>query len=188
MLNDLQERAGRDPNLCYLEWSAPPESDRADREVWLGANPALPHMPWMWDYLEAQYRKAEISGIEFEGTAFLTDNLSAQASVSLLDPKIKEWLVAGSNVADQRRIQNTPETMTYLGVNYRLGLFGGTLNLRADWSYKSEIVQFETPAPIIDQEAYDLFKTNVDIDDGSDFQGHIDWEYEGAQIYLRAAF
>jgi iron complex outermembrane receptor protein len=105
--------------------------------------------------------KAEISGVEFEGTVFLTDNLSAQASVSLLDPKIKEWLVAGSNVADQRRIQNTPETMTYLGVNYRLDLFGGALNLRADWSYKSEIVQFETPAPIIDQEAYDLFNASI---------------------------
>ena len=55
VLNDLRERHGRDPNLCYLEWSAPPERDRADREGWLGANPALPMMPWMWDYLEKAF-------------------------------------------------------------------------------------------------------------------------------------
>lgn len=36
--------------------------------------------------------------------------------------------------------------------------------------------------------SYDVFRTEVDVDEGSDFQGHLDWEYEGAQLYLRAAF
>lgn len=105
--------------------------------------------------------KAEISGFELEGDILLTSHLSARVSVSLLDPKIKEWIVAGQNVADQRRIQNTPKTMTYLGLDYRLGLLGGTLRLGADWSHKSEIVQFETPLPIIDQGAYDLFNASI---------------------------
>lgn len=36
--------------------------------------------------------------------------------------------------------------------------------------------------------AYNLFDTDVDIDDGRDFQGELKWEYYGAQAYLRATF
>jgi iron complex outermembrane recepter protein len=105
--------------------------------------------------------KAEIQGVEFEGEFLLTERLSAQVAVSLLDAEIKEWIVGGRNVADQREIQNTPDTMAYLGLNYGAPLFAGALNLHIDWSYKSEIVQFEVPAPVIDQGAYDLFNASI---------------------------
>lgn len=36
--------------------------------------------------------------------------------------------------------------------------------------------------------SYNLFDTSTDIDDGRDFQGHLDWKYEGGQAYLRATF
>ena len=36
--------------------------------------------------------------------------------------------------------------------------------------------------------SYNLFQTDVDIDDGDDFQGKLDWTYEGGQVYLRATF
>jgi hypothetical protein len=36
--------------------------------------------------------------------------------------------------------------------------------------------------------SYNLFDTRVDIDDGDDFQGRLDWQYDGAQLYFRASF
>ena len=40
VLNDLKRRAGEDPSLCYLEWSAAPERPIDDREGWREANPS----------------------------------------------------------------------------------------------------------------------------------------------------
>jgi hypothetical protein len=40
VLNDLKQRSGVDPALCYLEWSAAPERARDDREGWREANPS----------------------------------------------------------------------------------------------------------------------------------------------------
>lgn len=40
VLNDLRRRAGTDPALCYLEWSAPPELAVDDKTGWHQANPS----------------------------------------------------------------------------------------------------------------------------------------------------
>lgn len=105
--------------------------------------------------------KATIQGIEFEGEARLTDALTLQASLSALDPKIDRWIVNGVNVASQRRIQNTPKFMSMLGLNYAFDVSSGSMNLNANWSHKSAIVQFETPVPEIDQGPYDLVNASV---------------------------
>jgi hypothetical protein len=41
VLNDLKARAGKDPALAYLEWSADAEYDPGDHAGWAQANPAL---------------------------------------------------------------------------------------------------------------------------------------------------
>lgn len=41
VLNDLKHRAGKDPALAYLEWSADPELHHGDESGWAQANPAL---------------------------------------------------------------------------------------------------------------------------------------------------
>ena len=105
--------------------------------------------------------KAEISGIEFEGVFAFTDSFTASASFSLLDPKYKEFIVGGVNVADERVIQNTPEEMFNLGLDYVHDFANGSLNWVANWSYKSDIVQFEFVAPDIDQEAYSVLNAGV---------------------------
>ena len=53
--------------------------------------------------------KAEIWGIEFEGKALLSDNLTANANVGYINADYKEFIVGGVNVADDRNFQNTPE-------------------------------------------------------------------------------
>lgn len=54
-LNSLRDSRDTNPYLCYLEWSAAPEFDIADRDGWLQANPSLPFMPQMWKTLETAF-------------------------------------------------------------------------------------------------------------------------------------
>ena len=105
--------------------------------------------------------KAEIMGIEFEGIFAITNNLTATAAFSLLDADMKEFILNGVNVADQRAVQNTPEEMFNLALNYDMALFNGSLRWGVNWSYKGDTVQFEVPAPVIDQKAYSLFNASV---------------------------
>lgn len=56
VLNSVRDRADKDTRLAYLEWSAAPGRESSDRIGWAEANPALGHIPTMWEYLEGEYR------------------------------------------------------------------------------------------------------------------------------------
>lgn len=112
--------------------------------------------------------EAEISGIEIEGNFLVTENLSMQLAASFMDAEIKEWIYNGENIADGQVVQNTPEEMAFIGLTYRMDAFSGDLTLNANWSYKSDITQFETPVPAIDQEAHDIVNASVVWISGSD--------------------
>lgn len=105
--------------------------------------------------------KAQIKGVEFEGKFLLSEKLTLQTTFNVLDADITEWLLNGVNVADQREVQNTPEFMSYVGLLYSTPVGSGTLNINGNWSHKGSIVQFETPVPEIDQDAYDLFNASI---------------------------
>jgi hypothetical protein len=62
VLNAVRDRAGKDPDLAYLEWSAAPDRAADDREGWAEANPALGYYPSVLRSLESDYRKAQLSG------------------------------------------------------------------------------------------------------------------------------
>jgi iron complex outermembrane recepter protein len=106
--------------------------------------------------------ESTIMGIELEGSAMLTDELSVQVALSLLDTEIDEWIVNGVDVSNQREIQNTPETMVYVGATYATSLAAGssiTFNLNA--TYRDDVVQFEVPNPIIDQESVTIANASL---------------------------
>ncbi|WP_317928602.1 TonB-dependent receptor [Halioxenophilus sp. WMMB6] len=105
--------------------------------------------------------KAVIQGLEFEGLFLLTESLSVQASASILDTEIKEWLFNGEDISDQRELQNTPEKMAYLGLTYRKDLSFGGLSFNINGSYKDDVVQFETPVPAIDQKAVTVYNASA---------------------------
>ena len=105
--------------------------------------------------------EAEISGLEFEGSFAVTENLTAQMALSLLDAEINEWIVNDVDVSDDREVQNTPETMSYFALNYAMDLYGGSLNLNANWSYKDDITQFEVANNDIDQDSYHMYNASV---------------------------
>ena len=104
---------------------------------------------------------AEIKGIEFEGDWLISDNLSAQLSFSLLDAEYTEFIINDVDVSSDRAIQNTPETMAYLGLTYNTELMNGSLTINGNLSHRGDIVQFEAPAPIIDQDAYTLYNLSA---------------------------
>jgi hypothetical protein len=62
VLNSIRERAATDPRLAYLEWSAAPERPAGDREGWLEANPAIGHIPTMFEYLSGEYESHRLGG------------------------------------------------------------------------------------------------------------------------------
>lgn len=72
VLNAVRARAGHDPMLAYLEWSASPDLSSEDRAGWRAANPALGHAPGMLRFLEQQYVSRQLSG---ELAAFETEHL-----------------------------------------------------------------------------------------------------------------
>ncbi|HET9692988.1 MAG TPA: TonB-dependent receptor [Steroidobacteraceae bacterium] len=105
--------------------------------------------------------QSTISGVEFEGNFLVTEAFSVQVALSALDAEIDEWIFNGEDVSNQRFIQNTPETMAYLGLTYRAALAGGTLGLNANASYRDEVVQFEEAYSYIDQDAVTLYNASV---------------------------
>ncbi|MBL4639623.1 MAG: TonB-dependent receptor [Kordiimonadaceae bacterium] len=102
-----------------------------------------------------------IKGIEFEGEFLLTEALTFQTTFNILDAEIKEWILNGVDVSDQREVQNTPKFMAYVGLTYVMDMPNGTLTFNGSVSHKSSIVQFETPVPQIDQEPYELANANI---------------------------
>jgi hypothetical protein len=62
VLNSIRDRAGVDPRLAYLEWSADPDLPADDRAGWAQANPGISHIPGMLEYLEDAYRANKLGG------------------------------------------------------------------------------------------------------------------------------
>jgi hypothetical protein len=62
VLNSLRARAGSDPSLAYLEWSAAGERAPDDVAGWIEANPSIGHNPHLMENLERQYRAHLLGG------------------------------------------------------------------------------------------------------------------------------
>lgn len=105
--------------------------------------------------------QSTIKGIEIEGNVLLSDAWSLQFATSLLDAKIDEWLVNNINVAALRKVQNTPESMAFVALNYTTPLAGGVLNASANASRRGSVVQFEVPNPLIDQGSVTLVNASL---------------------------
>jgi hypothetical protein len=62
VLNAIKKRAGEDPSLAYLEWSAAPERDADDIKGWIESNPSLGHDPAVLLTLQNEYRTHSLAG------------------------------------------------------------------------------------------------------------------------------
>jgi iron complex outermembrane receptor protein len=109
--------------------------------------------------------KATFKGLEFEGTAKLGAGFSLSASAGYIDAKFDRYIANIGNtptdVAQYRRVQNTPEFTGSLNASYLAPVGDGDLALTAGVSYRSKTYQFEIPNPYIDQPGYALFDASA---------------------------
>jgi iron complex outermembrane recepter protein len=110
---------------------------------------------------------ATIWGIEYEGNALLgeemfndSDMLTAGLSVGYINAEYDEFINnVGVDVADQRKVQNTPELTGNVRLTYDtpfdLLLKEGRLKINVMTSYRSKTYQFEIPSAL-DQPGYAL--------------------------------
>jgi len=116
--------------------------------------------------------KASFKGIEAEATATLFrdaasgQRLNLSGTLGYLDAQYDEFItnVAGRgpvDVADFRRIQNTPKWTTSATLDYSTRVKSGSLSASTTISYRSKTFQFETPSPYLDQPGYALWDASL---------------------------
>jgi iron complex outermembrane receptor protein len=126
--------------------------------------------------------KARIQGVEWEGDARLFGNpggprLNFSWSLGYLDAKFKEFIVPmvvdenldpfpggetrDLNLADFRKIQNTPKWTASGTLRYETPLAEGKLNLPSTVSYRSKSQQFEIASPGLDQKGFTLWDASA---------------------------
>ena len=116
---------------------------------------------------------ATFKGIEAEAQAVLArdfagdgSRLNLSGTLGYIDAQYDEFItnVPGRgpvDVAENRRIQNTPKWTASGTLDFSLPVGGGDLAASATYSYRSKTFQFETPSPFLDQEGYSLLDANL---------------------------
>jgi iron complex outermembrane recepter protein len=108
---------------------------------------------------------AEIYGVEFEGTAQFTDNLTGALSIGYVSAEYTEFIVGGVDVSNARDVQNTPDWTGSAGLTYAfpfaLGSAPGELAFTGSAAYRSETQQFEFAIPLLDQPEFWLYDAAV---------------------------
>jgi iron complex outermembrane receptor protein len=115
--------------------------------------------------------KASFKGLETEllATLFRGDDGSRftfSGTLGYLDAQYDEFItnVPGTgpvDVANFRRIQNTPKWTLSGTLDYSTPLAGGTFDANTTLSWRSKTFQFETPSPFLDQPGYALWDGNL---------------------------
>jgi iron complex outermembrane receptor protein len=114
---------------------------------------------------------ATFKGIEVEMVANLlrADNgsrLNFSGTLGYLDAQYDEFItnIPGQgpvDVADFRRIQNTPKWTLSGTLDFTTPVMGGDLSMSTTVSYRSKTFQFETPSSYLDQPGYALWDAHL---------------------------
>jgi len=125
--------------------------------------------------------KARFQGVEVEANwavaedlATSGDRLNLSGSLGYLDAKYREFLTVVNldedlnpipaqtiDLADFRKVQNTPKWTMSGTLNYDTPLASGRLNLNSTLSYRSKSQQFELAVPGIDQKGFALLDASI---------------------------
>ena len=141
-------------------------SDYQDQQI--TSQFALPTVPpTIVSYVD-NVASSEIRGAELESSFVFTDSFSATLNVGYTDAKFNEFVTfdpatgTRHNLADQRGFQNTPEFTGSLALTWRQQLgTHGELAIIPAVSYRDSYQLFETPIPLLDQDAYTLIDASI---------------------------
>lgn len=121
---------------------------------------------------------SSIRGWEFEGRLRASDSLTFNGALSYIDAQFDQFLayiptgplnstcptLVGCfvDVSSARNFQNTPEWQGSIGARYDWYMQNGSsIAFLPSLSYRGDYQQFETPAPLLDQEGYWLVDASV---------------------------
>tara|TARA_R110000787_G_scaffold282842_1_gene394979 strand:+ start:7229 stop:9601 length:2373 start_codon:yes stop_codon:yes gene_type:complete len=116
--------------------------------------------------------RARFKGVELETNArlardFLTpgDRLGFAGSLGYIDAKYREYItdIGGvpTDVAEFRKVQNTPKFTASGTINYETPVGDGDINFSTTVSYRSKTNQFERPNPYLDQSGFALWDASL---------------------------
>jgi iron complex outermembrane receptor protein len=116
--------------------------------------------------------KAKFNGFELEATGRLAqdmamagDRLSLSGSLGYIDAQYKEYIanIGGvpTDVADNRKVQNTPKWTGSATLAYNTPVGEGDVNFSTTYSYRGKTYQFEIPNPYLDQKGYGLLDASL---------------------------
>ena len=106
--------------------------------------------------------KAEIPGVELEGSFLANDNWSFRWAIGWLDAEYTEFIGPdGEDVSNLTVFQNTPEWTAGLTATFQTPVAGGELFIIPSLAYRDDASQFEFPNPLLDQEAFTLWDLSI---------------------------
>ncbi|EZP79504.1 TonB-dependent receptor-like protein [Novosphingobium resinovorum] len=116
--------------------------------------------------------KARFKGFELEANARLGrdlmaagDRLSLSGALGYIDAQYKEYITniasTPTDVAQYRKVQNTPKWTASGTLAYSTPVGGGDLDLSTTYSYRSKVYQFEIPNPYLDQKGFGLVDASL---------------------------
>ncbi|WWA46508.1 TonB-dependent receptor [Pelagerythrobacter marensis] len=109
--------------------------------------------------------KATFKGLELEASARLGGGFNLSGSLGYIDAQYDEYITNIGNtptdVAEHRKVQNTPKWTASGTASYTAPLGSGDLYLGTTVSYRSKTYQFEIPNPYLDQSGYALVDASV---------------------------
>ncbi|WP_370175497.1 TonB-dependent receptor [Sphingobium abikonense] len=116
--------------------------------------------------------KATFKGLEFESNARLGrdvltggDRINLSTAIGYIDAKYKEYIsnIGGvpTDVADFRKVQNTPKWTASGTLSYTAPVGEGSIYLGSTVSWRSKTYQFEIPNPYIDQKGFALWDASI---------------------------
>jgi iron complex outermembrane recepter protein len=129
--------------------------------------------------------KARFRGVELETFLLVAEDLAAggdrlnfTGTLGYLDAEYREFITiinrnpdgtpfpVGTppvevDMADFRKVQNTPKWTLSGSLDYDTPLAGGRLNMNTTVSYRSKSQQFEIRTPLLDQEGFALWDANI---------------------------
>nr|WP_196793223.1 TonB-dependent receptor [Erythrobacter litoralis] len=112
---------------------------------------------------------ANVNGVEFEGNALVGRDFAGAGSrfsvnwaLGILDAEYNTFIDAfGTDVADQRVFQNTPDLTVNAGFVLGLPVASGMVDLLGSVSFRSDASQFETPNAFLDQDGFALVDASI---------------------------
>ncbi|WHO38816.1 TonB-dependent receptor [Sphingobium sp. AP49] len=116
--------------------------------------------------------KARMKGLEFESNARLGrdilsggDRLNLQTAIGFIDADYREYIAniasVPTDVADYRKVQNTPKWTASGTLSYNVPVGDGSVYFGTTVSWRSKTYQFEIPNPYIDQKGYALWDASL---------------------------